>query len=101
MGRDQGVPVSKKLNKSEELLLEQRNPVRSWAASTGASSRDYPILVSVCQATPGILLSVLVSPVQKRYGQAGEGGEEGHRDDQRAEKPDTFGEAEKVGLVQH
>lgn len=71
VGRDQGVPVSKKLNKSEELLLKQRSPVRSWAASTGASSRDYPILVSVCQATPGILLSVLVSPVQKRYGRLG------------------------------
>lgn len=89
MERDQGAPVSKKLSVSEECAAGAKEPSEVLGCiNRGISSRDYPILVSICQATPGILLSVLVSAIQKRYGQAGEGGEKGHRNDQRAEKPD-------------
>ena len=44
-------------------------------------------LFSACQATPGILCSVLVPAVQKSCGQAGEGPEKGHKGDQGTGQP--------------
>lgn len=44
-------------------------------------------LLNACQATAGILCSVLVFTIQERFGQAGEGPENGHGDDPRAGKP--------------
>lgn len=46
----------------------------------------HPALLSACQATPGVLCSVLVPAIQKSCGQAGEGPENSHKDDQRTGK---------------
>ncbi|KAJ7395686.1 hypothetical protein BTVI_152133 [Pitangus sulphuratus] len=44
------------------------------------------ILLSAGQASPGIMCAVLVPTKQKRCGQAGEGAEKGHENDQMTEK---------------
>ncbi|KAJ7403461.1 hypothetical protein BTVI_76600 [Pitangus sulphuratus] len=66
----------------------------------GIASTDREVFVplTVCQATHGILSLFLVSAVQKTGGQAGEGKEKSHEDDQRSEKLAVGGTAERSGL---
>ncbi|GAB0187935.1 mitochondrial enolase superfamily member 1 [Grus japonensis] len=87
--RDLGVLVDNKLNMSEECAAAAKKANRMWGCiNKGITNRDKEVIIplSACQAIPGILCSVLVPTVQKRCGQAGEGSEEGHQDDQSTGK---------------
>lgn len=65
MARDQGGPVSNKLNMSEQCAAGAKEPSGVLGCiNRGISSRDYPILV--CQATPGIMLLVSCSLLYKK-----------------------------------
>ncbi|GAB0176921.1 mitochondrial enolase superfamily member 1 [Grus japonensis] len=100
--RDLGVLVDSKLNMSEQCAAVAKKANRMLGCiNKGITSRDKVIipLYSV-PVTPGILCSVLVPAMQKRCGQAGEGPEEGHQDDQRTGKPAIGGKAERTGFVQ-
>lgn len=62
--------------------------------------RNHPTLLSGYLATPGILGWVLVPIMQKRCGQAGDGPEKGHEDDQRTGKPAMWGKTERIWFAQ-
>lgn len=68
----------------------------------GITSRDKEVIIPLysvpCQASPGILCSVLVLAIWKRCGQAQEGLQKGHKDHQRTVKPAIWGKAERTGF---
>ncbi|GAB0181709.1 hypothetical protein GRJ2_000636200 [Grus japonensis] len=87
--RNLGVLVDNKLNTNKQCAAGAKQANRMLGCTNkDITSRDKVIIpLSACQATSGILCSVLVPAVQKRCGQAGEGPEMGHEDDQRTGKP--------------
>ncbi|GAB0183754.1 cAMP-dependent protein kinase inhibitor alpha [Grus japonensis] len=101
--RDLGVLGDNKLNMSEQCAAAAKKANRVLGCiNKGIASRDEEVVIplSASQATPGTLCSVLVPTIQKRCGQAGEGPEKGHQDDQRTGRPAIGGKAERTGFVQ-
>ncbi|GAB0184817.1 mitochondrial enolase superfamily member 1 [Grus japonensis] len=87
--RDLVVLVDNKLNMSEECAAVAKQANRMLGCmNQNITIRDKEVTIplSACHATSGIWCSVLVPAIQKRCGQAGEGPEKGHRDDQRTGK---------------
>ncbi|PKU34263.1 rna-directed dna polymerase from mobile element jockey-like [Limosa lapponica baueri] len=68
--RDLGVLVDDKLNMSEQCaaVAKQANRMLGYI-NKSITSRDKEVIISLsaCQATPGILCSVLVPAIQKKY----------------------------------
>ncbi|PKU46993.1 rna-directed dna polymerase from mobile element jockey-like [Limosa lapponica baueri] len=88
MERDLGFLLDNKLNMSEQCAVAADRMLGHQQGHHQQRQRShYPTLLSTCQATPGMLCSVLVTAMQKRCGQAGEGPEKGHQDDQNTGKP--------------
>lgn len=84
------------------VLLWQRKPTGTLIALTRTSPAEislYLTLLSGCQATSGILCSVLALALQKRCGQGGKGPEKDQKDDQRNEKPAIQEKAERTVFV--
>ncbi|KAK4810664.1 LOW QUALITY PROTEIN: hypothetical protein QYF61_007464 [Mycteria americana] len=89
MERDLGVLVDNKLNMSEQCAAVAKKANRMLGCIKGITSIDKEVIIPLhsALATHGILCSVLIPAIQKRCGQAGEGPEKGHKDDQRTGKP--------------
>lgn len=96
MERDLGALVDTQLNRSEQhatAVAKEANRMHHQGHPQQRQRRHCPNLLSACQATSGILCSVLVLTKQNRCGQDGEGPEMGHKDDERTGKPGTRREA--------
>ena len=84
MQRDLGVLVDEQLNASQQRAAAARKANGMLACiSTAITSRDTPL----CPALARPHLEYCIH--QKRCGQAGEGPEKGHKDDQTTGKPVT------------
>jgi len=60
---------------------------------------DSASLLHSHETPPGVLCPVLESPTSEEHGAAGVGSEEGHEDDQRAEAPPQWDQAETSGAL--
>lgn len=93
---------SSSMNHSSTLFTHS-NPTGCWTAPRRAlqqTQRSHcPTLLSAYQTTPGVMCSVLVSAILKRW-QAGEGPEKGHKDDQWCGKTALWEKAERSGFSQ-
>lgn len=89
MESDLGVLVDTELSMNEQCAAAAKKDSETLGCiNKSITSRDEELtVVNTCQATPAILCSLLISAIQKRYGQARWGPEKGHKGDQRTGKP--------------
>ena len=102
--KDLGVLVYEKLHEpavcscsSESRSYPGLHQMRGGQQGQGG---DCPSLQSPCEAPSGVLCAGMEPPVHERQRAAGEGPEEGHRDDQGAGAPLLQRQAEGAVLVQ-
>lgn len=87
--RDLRVLVDNKPTMSvlNSVMLQKKNPVGFWVASSAEIEKSLFYLTSAYQATLGKLYLVLTPSMQRRCRQAAESPENGHKNDQRTGQP--------------
>ena len=105
MERALGVLVANKLKVSEQCAAAAKKANRMLGCiNKGITSRDKEVIIPLYLALVRPHLEYCVqfwsSLYKKRCGEAREGPEKGHKDDQRTGKPAIRGKAERTRFVQ-